>query len=467
MIYFCLSLLIMMDVCVIKGMEKTDTVDKAQQLDTPKIETVNTGPGILSTILSLAKEDNPSMNLLQTIFSKFPDREKKQFILRQLNDSKELQQRLDGIQCSQSITEYLEECSKQTKAFYREKELKDPELLLMQEELSGFRERVQDADVSLKHTRKEQETAESKFSEEEKLLAQEREQAERLLAQIQQKQKEFDETRKRSLQGFEAKIADDSLRKQRLILEKINAAYTLAVGCFEKKDYEHARQNFEYVAGQDVDKQLKANAEYHLGLIYKYGLGVTKDLKEAVNLLNSAADKLNSDALYILGSSLYLEEGKPHEAFRILNLSAAQNNIAAKHFLDACFYREAALPLLIDERYVINELRFALDEDAAANFLDTCDKDNWISALHGFLQGGTDFDTTGKYYKKVRLLSAKIANELNVLMQRLKHLKITSPTRCKTMVTRAIELTKMLNNFPQGNASIIAEEEYIRSLATE
>ena len=103
---------------------------------------------------------------------------------------------------------------------------------------------------------------------------------------------------------------EDFIKKQkRKVKEKdYHAAYMLAKHYLKEsqKDRKYDSKVLEYM--QLAARHLYDSALFALGQMYEYGMVVDVDLKEALNLYNSAAYQNNGDALFALG--LIYEEGK-------------------------------------------------------------------------------------------------------------------------------------------------------------
>lgn len=107
-------------------------------------------------------------------------------------------------------------------------------------------------------------------------------------------------------------------RKEVTIVQKDNKHYTpqqkdIAQKYFEKgtdyyakKDYVSARECFEISAQNG-----KALSYFYLGLIYKYGLGVVKDLYKSFEYYNKAANLGVDIALKSVADMYFLGEGTP------------------------------------------------------------------------------------------------------------------------------------------------------------
>ena len=85
-----------------------------------------------------------------------------------------------------------------------------------------------------------------------------------------------------------------------------------------------------------------AEAQYELGMMYKYGLGVTQDRGEAFYLLIKAAEQGHAMAQDNLGWTAFCGLGvvkDNEEAIKWLKKAAGQGHIAAQHGL-GCLYME-------------------------------------------------------------------------------------------------------------------------------
>lgn len=72
----------------------------------------------------------------------------------------------------------------------------------------------------------------------------------------------------------------------------------LAAGLMQKGQFAEAAKMLEPLA-----KSGDPSAQYHLGLLYYNGKGVTEDEKKAVQWLTSSAEKGNVNAMYQLGNA--------------------------------------------------------------------------------------------------------------------------------------------------------------------
>jgi len=79
-----------------------------------------------------------------------------------------------------------------------------------------------------------------------------------------------------------------------------------------------------------------AEAQWSLGLMYQFGLGVEKDDIEAFRLYELSANLGNTFGQYYLAMMYLFGDGIPrddYEAFRLLNLAAGQRNVVAELYL--------------------------------------------------------------------------------------------------------------------------------------
>ncbi len=91
---------------------------------------------------------------------------------------------------------------------------------------------------------------------------------------------------------------------------------------YERGDYATALRGFRPLAEQG-----DATAQYNLGYMYHYGLGVPQNSAEAAKWYGRAADQGDANAQYKLGSMYFSGQGVPVDyvvAYMWLNLSAAQ-----------------------------------------------------------------------------------------------------------------------------------------------
>ncbi|HKO68434.1 MAG TPA: tetratricopeptide repeat protein [Burkholderiaceae bacterium] len=102
-----------------------------------------------------------------------------------------------------------------------------------------------------------------------------------------------------------------------LIATLVAAASTLATAqdldaarvAYEREDYDTAFRLYAPAA-----KNANAEAQYRLGLMYKFGWGADRDLKLAANWLRRAADQQHGEAQSELGVLYKLGRGVPKDA---------------------------------------------------------------------------------------------------------------------------------------------------------
>ena len=126
------------------------------------------------------------------------------------------------------------------------------------------------------------------------------------------------------------------------------ATFNEGVKAFQNKDYEKARKFFEPLAQKG-----NANAQFGLGLLYRNGLGVRKNLRKAYELYKDAAVQGYAKAQYnlaILTLSLAKNNTKFNESDAIawLKLAAQQDIVRAQYFL-GLFYWEGKHGLEADD----------------------------------------------------------------------------------------------------------------------
>ena len=104
----------------------------------------------------------------------------------------------------------------------------------------------------------------------------------------------------------------------RLLIATLVAAASLPVaaqsldaarGAYEREDYDTAFRLYSPAA-----KNADAEAQYRLGLMYKFGWGVERDLKLAANWLRRAADQQHAEAQAELGVLYKLGRGVQEDA---------------------------------------------------------------------------------------------------------------------------------------------------------
>jgi TPR repeat protein len=96
----------------------------------------------------------------------------------------------------------------------------------------------------------------------------------------------------------------------------------------------------EFAMVKAVAKQGKASAQYCLGVCYKNGLGVSKDLGEAVKWFRKAAEQGDASAQYCLGVCYKNGEGVSkdfEEAVKWFRKAAEQGDANAQTMLGACY----------------------------------------------------------------------------------------------------------------------------------
>ena len=92
-------------------------------------------------------------------------------------------------------------------------------------------------------------------------------------------------------------------------------------------------QTAEIDALKEMAEKGEVEAQFHLGLKYEFGLGVTEDDAEAVKWYRKAAEQGDSNAQYNLGVMYDNGEVVPEnyvEAYKWANLAAAQGHEAAQ-----------------------------------------------------------------------------------------------------------------------------------------
>lgn len=97
-----------------------------------------------------------------------------------------------------------------------------------------------------------------------------------------------------------------------------------ALAAFEREDYVAALKGYEPRANAG-----EAEAQYRLGLMYRFGWGVEKDSVIAVRWLQRAADQLHVAAMTELGNMYRLGRGAPEDpkrAAQLLRDAAARGN---------------------------------------------------------------------------------------------------------------------------------------------
>jgi TPR repeat protein len=126
------------------------------------------------------------------------------------------------------------------------------------------------------------------------------------------------------------------------------ATFNEGVKAFQEKDYAKALKYFEPLA-----KKGQANAQFGLGLLYRNGLGVRKNLRKAYDLYKSSAVQGYAKAQYnlaILTLSLAKNNNdfNKSDAIAWLKLAAQQDIVRAQYFL-GMFYWEGKHGLEADD----------------------------------------------------------------------------------------------------------------------
>ncbi len=96
------------------------------------------------------------------------------------------------------------------------------------------------------------------------------------------------------------------------------------VAAFKTKDYHRAYQEWKAAAEAG-----QAEAEFDLGLLYAEGLGVRRDLSEAMRLYRSAAEKGNAQAQFALGQIYLRGWGTPRDEVDAIRWIMMANSVEA------------------------------------------------------------------------------------------------------------------------------------------
>ena len=96
------------------------------------------------------------------------------------------------------------------------------------------------------------------------------------------------------------------------------------VAAFKNKDYHRAYQEWKAAAEAG-----QAEAEFDLGLLYAQGLGVRRDLSEAMRLYRSAAEKGNAQAQFALGQIYLRGWGTPRDEVDAIRWIMMANSVEA------------------------------------------------------------------------------------------------------------------------------------------
>ena len=111
---------------------------------------------------------------------------------------------------------------------------------------------------------------------------------------------------------------------------------------YEKNDNTTALREFRPLAAQG-----EARAQYYLGMMYRFGLGVPKDKSEAIKWFRLAADAGNVYAQSILGFMYADGEGVPKndaEAVKWYRLAADQGQDLAQYVLGRMYDNGEGVP---------------------------------------------------------------------------------------------------------------------------
>ncbi len=110
------------------------------------------------------------------------------------------------------------------------------------------------------------------------------------------------------------------------------AGYDEGVAAYDRGDYETAEREFRPLAEQgDVD------AQFMLGRIYTYGMGVAQDYVAAVKWFRLVAEQGHAAAQYNLGIMYHFGRGVPQDhvqSYMWFNLAAAHGNEVASKVRD-------------------------------------------------------------------------------------------------------------------------------------
>ena len=103
------------------------------------------------------------------------------------------------------------------------------------------------------------------------------------------------------------------------------------------KSDRHVPEETSLAPLRKVAEQGDAEAQYNLGLAYANGIGVAKDLEEAVKWYRKAAEQGDVQAQYYLGNAYGLGQGiaqDEEEAVKWLLKAAAQGHQDARFILE-------------------------------------------------------------------------------------------------------------------------------------
>ena len=119
--------------------------------------------------------------------------------------------------------------------------------------------------------------------------------------------------------------------------QTVFAQFDKGVEYYKKGDYGNAAKCFQQAAEQG-----DANAQCNLGAFYLQGLGVPKNLQEAVKWYRKAADQGNASAQCNLAGCYENGIGVTknfQEAVKWYQKAAEQGHAKSKYFLGLCYYR--------------------------------------------------------------------------------------------------------------------------------
>ncbi len=112
---------------------------------------------------------------------------------------------------------------------------------------------------------------------------------------------------------------------------------------FERGDYATALRGFRPLAEQG-----DANAQYKLGYMYNYGLGVPQNSAEAAKWYGRAADQSDANAQYKLGRLYFFGLGVPTsyaEAAKWYGRAADQSDANAQYKLGSMYFSGQGVPV--------------------------------------------------------------------------------------------------------------------------
>ncbi len=126
------------------------------------------------------------------------------------------------------------------------------------------------------------------------------------------------------------------------LIESAWSDYLVGLRAYVRGDYAGALLEWRPLAEQG-----NAQAQFYLGDIYEWGLGVPQDYTEAVKWYRKAADQGHADAQSLLGDMYYEGRGVPQyyaAAMKWYRKAAEQGFASAKTKLGGMYYESRGVP---------------------------------------------------------------------------------------------------------------------------